>query len=109
MSRDTVGNFLDLPVMKEMLDRANPFLDIHCCSEGDLEKLLTLTPVGCLIGNLVALEILRDQQPEVVRRASAMFGFGSGQLAALCATGTLSFESALKLVLAFMDAHAQRK
>lgn len=50
------------------------------------------------IAGLAGLERLRAEQPEKVKKCSAMGGLSLGEYTSLCAAGTLSFEDGLNLV-----------
>lgn len=93
----------DMPAVKDMLEKAEKILGynvMELCENGPEEKLsqtMYCQPVMFIAG-LAGLERLRAEQPEKVKKCSAMGGLSLGEYTSLCAAGTLSFEDGLNLV-----------
>jgi len=72
------------------------------CVEGPKEKLddTVYAQPALLLANLVALEKLRDEDPQAVASCDACAGLSLGEYAALVFAGILSYEDAFKVVKA---------
>jgi len=88
---------------RELFDRAEPILGYdlkHVCYEGPAEKLdsTVVSQPALFVASLAALEVLRQQSPEVVENCQAAAGLSLGEYTALVFAGALDFESALRVV-----------
>jgi len=93
----------DLPAVRSMLLQAKDVLGydlLALCLAGPEEKLeeTRYCQPAVFIAGLAGVEKLRDENEDVVSRASAMAGLSLGEYTALCAAGVLSFEDGLRLV-----------
>ena len=98
MGRDLVGKY---PSAQALFGRANEALGYdltQICFEGP-EDALTQTEnaqPGIFLVSWVALELLKEQVPDLVFEATA--GLSLGEFTALTAAGAMSFEDGLKVV-----------
>ena len=89
------------PSARALFDRANEALDYdltQVCFEGP-EDALTQTEnaqPGIFLVSWVALELLKEQVPDLIFEAAA--GLSLGEFTALTAAGVMSFENGLKIV-----------
>lgn len=68
------------------------------CTEGPAEELEARCQTCVLVTSLAALERARADRPTCVERARGAAGFSVGEVSALVFAGSLTFESALRLV-----------
>uniref|UniRef100_A0A7S4Q9K0 Malonyl-CoA:ACP transacylase (MAT) domain-containing protein n=1 Tax=Alexandrium monilatum TaxID=311494 RepID=A0A7S4Q9K0_9DINO len=99
MLKDVAG----LPAVREMLATAEELLgwDVEdVCLRGPAEKLgeTRYCQPAVFVACLAAMEALRATREDVVERAQVVAGVGTGEYAAICAAGILSFEDCLRLV-----------
>ena len=98
MGRDLAGKY---PSARALFDQANETLGYdltQICFEGP-EDALTQTEnaqPGIFLISWVALELLKEQLPDLVFEATA--GLSLGEFTALTAAGAMSFEDGLKVV-----------
>ena len=98
MGRDLAGKY---PSARALFDQANETLGYdltQICFEGP-EDALTQTEnaqPGIFLVSWVALELLKEQVPDLVFEATA--GLSLGEFTALTAAGAMSFEDGLKVV-----------
>jgi [acyl-carrier-protein] S-malonyltransferase len=96
---------MELPAVSEMCRVAEKVLgyDLRAvCVEGPKEKLddTVYAQPALLLANLVALEKLKDEDPQAVASCDACAGLSLGEYAALVFAGILSYEDAFKVVKA---------
>ena len=96
-------SLLELPAVSAMCETANKVLGYDLrdvCVNGPKEKLddTVHAQPALLLANLVALEKLRDVDPDVVAACDACAGLSLGEYAALVFAGVLSIEDAFKVV-----------
>eukprot|EP00116_Pleurobrachia_bachei_P003264 sb/3463526/ len=95
--------YLDIPGAREIFKTARSVLGydlLKLCLEGP-EKILKLTyycQPAVLCTSLAALEWLKAEQPEVLKRCVATAGFSVGELTALAFSGALTVEDAFSIV-----------
>jgi len=93
----------DIPAVKEMLEKAKTILGwdlLDLCLNGPEEKLEQTAycqPV-MYVGGLAAIELLKQEKPELVKRARAVAGLSLGEYTALTVAGVFDFETGLRLV-----------
>ena len=96
--------FIDAaPDAKSLFDNASAILGydlLQVCSEGPIEKLdsTAVSQPAIFVTSLAALEVLKQQKPEVLASATATAGLSLGEYTALVFGGALSFEAGVKLV-----------
>mmetsp|Transcript_8159 Transcript_8159/g.22982 ORF Transcript_8159/g.22982 Transcript_8159/m.22982 type:complete len:495 (-) Transcript_8159:97-1581(-) len=93
----------DIPAVAAMLKEANEILGydlLNVCLEGPEEKLqdTVYCQPAMYVAGLAAVEKLRLENPEAVRRPQALAGLSLGEYTALTAAGVFSFADGLKLV-----------
>eukprot|EP00931_Biecheleriopsis_adriatica_P051004 TRINITY_DN2954_c0_g1_i1.p1 TRINITY_DN2954_c0_g1~~TRINITY_DN2954_c0_g1_i1.p1 ORF type:complete len:548 (+),score=162.08 TRINITY_DN2954_c0_g1_i1:94-1737(+) len=93
----------DLPAVKEMLTTANSVLGydiLDICLNGPEAKLeeTRYCQPAMFIAGLAAMEKLRLEQEDTVKRFQFAAGLSLGEYTALCAAGVFTFEDGLKLV-----------
>ena len=86
-----------------LFEQANEILGYNLqalCLEGPDEKLNATdhSQPAIFVHSLAALEVLKEQQPDVVENCSATAGLSLGEYTALVFAGVMSFEDALKVV-----------
>lgn len=86
-----------------LFEHANEILGYNLqalCLEGPDEKLNATdhSQPAIFVHSLAALEVLKEQQPDVVENCSATAGLSLGEYTALVFAGVMSFEDALKVV-----------
>jgi [acyl-carrier-protein] S-malonyltransferase len=84
-------------------DRASQFLgyDLYkLCTEGPADQLdrTEYSQPAIFVASLAALELLRQERPEVVSRCAACAGLSLGEYTALVFAGVIDFEPALRVV-----------
>lgn len=109
----------DLPSVQKMLETANKILGydiLKLCLEGKILSLLVLhdffvlgpksaldDTVKCqpamFVASLAAVEKLKEENPDLVQKCSAVAGLSLGEYTALVFAGALSFEDGLKVGL----------
>jgi [acyl-carrier-protein] S-malonyltransferase len=92
-----------LPVVRELYDRASFILGYDLgvlCFDGPAEDLdsTVYSQPALFVTSLAAVEVLRQQSPEVVANCSAAAGLSLGEYTALVFAGAIDFEAGLKLV-----------
>lgn len=92
-----------MSVVKSMIAKATEICGydvLELCLEGPAEKLeqTNYCQPALFVAGMAGLEKLRQEDPAVVHRASAMAGFSLGEYTALCAAGVMTFEDGLRLV-----------
>lgn len=93
----------DKPAVKAMLSKAESILGWdprEICLNGPESKLSETRycqPIMFLAG-LAALEVLKENKPEVVERPFGVAGLSLGEYTAIVVAGVLSFEDGLRLV-----------
>eukprot|EP00933_Yihiella_yeosuensis_P021082 TRINITY_DN1677_c4_g1_i1.p1 TRINITY_DN1677_c4_g1~~TRINITY_DN1677_c4_g1_i1.p1 ORF type:complete len:554 (-),score=117.50 TRINITY_DN1677_c4_g1_i1:140-1801(-) len=103
---------MEKPAVKKMLTEAERILGWSprdLCLNGPEAKLSETRycqPIMFLAG-LVAVEVLREQKPEVVDRPFGVAGLSLGEYTAIVAAGVLNFEDGLRLVM--LRAEAMQK
>jgi [acyl-carrier-protein] S-malonyltransferase len=96
--------FLDAaPDAKSLFDKASEILGydlLQVCSDGPVEKLdsTAISQPAIFVTSLAALEVLKQQKPEVLASATATAGLSLGEYTALVFGGALSFDAGVKLV-----------
>src|SRR5271163_3669235 len=98
MGKDLAENF---PTAKAWFDRANAALGCDLakvCFEGPEAELTNTDNAqpGIFLVSWVALELLREQAPELEFAATA--GLSLGEFTALAAAGAMTFEDGLRVV-----------
>jgi len=100
----------DLKPVKELLKSAETILGYDVLEKwSDTKNIpeldrgenapVKLSSPGMFVANMVALEVMKDQEgPEVVDSAAIFVGFSIGMYSALCAAGCCSFEDMLSFV-----------
>jgi len=93
----------DLPGVKDMLEKAKIILGydiLNICLNGpenELEQTKVCQPAMYIAG-LAALELLKQEKPDVAERPQAVAGLSLGEYTALTAAGVFDFETGLELV-----------
>ena len=93
----------ELPAASALFQRANDVLGydlMEICFHGPADKLNSTvhSQPGLFVCSLVALEKLRQDQPDLVARADAAAGLSLGEYTALVFAGAMEFEDALRVV-----------
>jgi [acyl-carrier-protein] S-malonyltransferase len=91
------------PAAAELFEQANQILGFdltQICFEGPTEKLnsTVISQPALYVMSMAALELLRQQQPEIYENCSAAAGLSLGEYTAIAFAGGMSFEDGLKLV-----------
>lgn len=91
------------PKAKLLFDRAKEILGydlLEICQSGPAEKLdLTqISQPALFVSSLAALEVLREQSPEIVMSCQAAAGLSLGEYTAMVFAGVMSFEDGLEVV-----------
>ena len=86
-----------------LFDQANQILGYDLktiCFEGPADTLnaTNYSQPAIFVHSLAALEVLKEQQPDVVENCSATAGLSLGEYTALVFAGVMTFEDALKVV-----------
>ena len=86
-----------------LFDQANQILGYDLktiCFEGPADTLnaTDYSQPAIFVHSLAALEVLKEQQPDVVENCSATAGLSLGEYTALVFAGVMTFEDALKVV-----------
>lgn len=94
---------LHIPAVQTMLEKAKEVLgwDLkEVCLNGPESKLseTKYCQPAMFVAGLVAVEVLREMNRDVVDRPQATAGLSLGEYTALCAAGVLEFEDGLRLV-----------
>lgn len=95
----------DMPAVKDILAKANTVLGydlLQICltgPESKLEETAHCQP-AMFVAGLAAVEKLRGDREEAVRRCQGVAGLSLGEYTALCVAGVFSVEDGLKLVKA---------
>ena len=99
-----VGSYTrSVPGARSLFDRANEVLGFdlkQVCFEGP-EAALEATDVSqpaIYVASLAALELLKEEQPELVKHCEGAAGLSLGEYTALSFAGSLDFETGLKVV-----------
>lgn len=92
-----------LPAARQLFARAAGVLGYDLaavCFEGPKEKLdsTVYSQPALFVTSLAALELLRQEQPEVVAACAGAAGLSLGEYTAMVFAGALEFESGLRLV-----------
>lgn len=91
----------DIPAVKDMLassERILGFDVLKICTEGPKSDLHTVSQPVTFIAGLAAVEKMRSEKTELMKRHLSVAGFSVGEYIALCAARVLTFEDGLKLV-----------
>ncbi len=91
------------PAARALYDRANAILGIDLaalCFEGPTEQLDTtvISQPALFVSSLAALELLKQDRPEVVESCEFAAGLSLGEYTALTFAGAMSFEDGLRVV-----------
>ncbi len=92
-----------VPAARKLFDRAATVLgyDLYkLCVEGpaaDLDSTVHSQP-ALFVSSLAALEVLKQESPELVERCSAAAGLSLGEYTALVFAGVMDFEAGLRVV-----------
>ncbi|WP_153556033.1 ACP S-malonyltransferase [Roseimaritima sediminicola] len=91
------------PVAEQLFRQAGEVLGYdlaELCFEGPAERLnaTKYSQPALFVTSMAAVEVLRQEQPELVAKARCAAGLSLGEYTAVCFAGGLSFENALKLV-----------
>lgn len=91
------------PAAAELFERANQILGFdltEICFQGPGEKLnsTVISQPALYVMSMAALELLKQQQPEIHENCSAAAGLSLGEYTAIAFAGGMSFEDGLKLV-----------
>merc|ERR1719401_1583377 len=98
-----LADVVDIPEVMDLVKRANkilPFDILDICltaTDDELQKTSVCQPV-MYVANLIALEKLKKEKPEVMDQVQAIAGLSLGEYSALCVAGVWDFETGLKLV-----------
>lgn len=92
-----------LPGARKLYDRAEAVLGYdlaRLCFEGPAEKLdsTVCSQPALFVTSLAALELLRDESPDVVLSCEAAAGLSLGEYTAMVLAGVMEFEAGLMLV-----------
>ena len=92
-----------LPAARKLYDRAEAVLGYdlaRLCFEGPAEKLdsTVCSQPALFVTSLAALELLRDESPDVVLSCEAAAGLSLGEYTAMVLAGVMEFEAGLMLV-----------
>lgn len=92
-----------LPAARELYDRAEAVLGYDLasiCFEGPEEELdsTVYSQPALFVTALAALEMMRQESPEVVEQCQAAAGLSLGEYTALVFAGVMEFEAVLKVV-----------
>mmetsp|Transcript_90258 Transcript_90258/g.142603 ORF Transcript_90258/g.142603 Transcript_90258/m.142603 type:complete len:539 (+) Transcript_90258:60-1676(+) len=92
----------DLPAVKDMCAKAKTILGfdvLDICLNGPESKLQEskYCQPAMFVAGLAAVEKLRGENPDAVKRCQAVAGMYEGEYTALCVAGVFSFEEGLKL------------
>ena len=92
-----------LPGARKLYDRAKAVLGYdlaRLCFEGPAEKLdsTVCSQPALFVTSLAALELLRDESPDVVLSCEAAAGLSLGEYTAMVFAGVMEFEAGLMLV-----------
>lgn len=92
-----------LPAARELFDRAAKVLGYdlaEVCFHGPKEKLdsTVYSQPALFVTSLAALELLKQERPEVVAACAGAAGLSLGEYTAMVCAGALDFESGLRLV-----------
>lgn len=90
-------------VARVLFDQANQILGYDLakiCFEGPTASLdaTVHSQPALFVTSMAAAEVLRQEQPELIDRVTAVAGLSLGEYTAVCFTGGLSFEAGLRLV-----------
>ena len=93
----------ELPVVREMFDRAGELLGIDLrklCIEGPAEALeaTDVSQPAIFVASLAALESLKQTDPNLVTSCEGAAGLSLGEYTALVFAGAMDFESGLQVV-----------
>jgi [acyl-carrier-protein] S-malonyltransferase len=91
------------PDAQSLFDRASEILGydlLKLCTEGPVERLdsTAVSQPAIFVTSLAALEVLKQQKPEVIANATATAGLSLGEYTALVFAGALNFEQGVRLV-----------
>lgn len=94
-----------LPAAKAMFDQASEILGYDLadvCFNGPEDKLnsTVISQPALYVTSLAALELLKQNSPEIVEQCSAAAGLSLGEYTAIAFAGGMSFEDGLRLVQA---------
>lgn len=100
MGRWLVESF---PAARDLYDRASSILGYNLVDlslHGPAEKLdaTEFSQPALFVASMAAAEVLREQQPDLIRRVRSVAGLSLGEYSAICYAGGLDFDSALRLV-----------
>ena len=101
-----------LPAARELYDRANAILGYDLaklCFEGPAEELdsTVYSQPALFVTSLAAVELLRQNAPDVVLSCEAAAGLSLGEYTALVFAGAMEFEDGLRLVASSRRRHAR--
>lgn len=93
----------DLPAVQELVKTANSILGwdvLDMCLKGPEAKLeeTRYCQVAMFVASMAALEKLKAEKPEAVKRPQAVAGLSLGEYTALCVAGVLELSDAIQLV-----------
>lgn len=91
------------PGAKSLFDRASSVLGFDLaavCFEGPKDRLdaTDISQPALFVAGMAALELLKQEQPEIVDRCQLTAGLSLGEYTALCFAGAFSFEDGVRLV-----------
>jgi [acyl-carrier-protein] S-malonyltransferase len=92
-----------LPTVRSLFERAQSVLGYDLakiCFEGPAERLdsTVISQPALYVCSFVALEVLKNQSPEVLEQCQIAAGLSLGEYTAIAFAGALDFESGLQLV-----------
>ena len=103
------GKLLENKVAQSMFDLAGKILGyslVDLCAQGPQEKLdsTLYSQPAIFVCSLAAMEIAKNDAPEMLKKVKTAAGFSLGEYSALVFGGGLSFEDGLKVVKARAEA-----
>lgn len=92
-----------LPEVRSLFDRANSVLGYDLwkiCLEGPAERLdsTVISQPALYVCSFAAMEVLRQQNPELLGQCQATAGLSLGEYTAIAFAGAVDFEAGLRLV-----------
>merc|ERR1711871_666977 len=103
------GKLLENKTWQSMFDMAGKILGyslVDLCAQGPQEKLDTTlySQPAIFVCSLAAMEIAKNDAPEMLKKVKTAAGFSLGEYSALVFGGGLSFEDGLKVIKARAEA-----
>ena len=90
-------------VTKSLFDKASGILGydlLEVCANGPVSKLnsTAVAQSAIFVSSMAALEVFKQEAPEVVESCTVAMGLSLGEYSALCFAGCFSFEDGVKLI-----------